>query len=394
MRLVSSRCGSTLLALGASLALGACGGGAGSGTSSAALAARDRTPTLGKPTVLASGLNGPRGLRFGPDRALYVGESGTGGKTSTAGKCTQVVPPVGPYTSGNNGRISRIDLQGHVTTVVDGLPSSVNQLGLVTSVADVAFQGGKLYALLAGAGCSHGVPDVPASVIRVNGDGTWSVVADLSAYLAAHPVAHPEPDDFEPDGSWYSLLTRGGDLLAVEPNHGELVRIDVTGGRTGDVTRIADISASQGHIVPTVVAVHEDTAYVGNLSLFPVVPGTSVILAISLRTGAVRTAFTGLSTVLGLDFDRQGRLYALESITVPGFPGPASAGTGRIVQVTKSGPKTLADGLVFPTGMTFGPDGALYVSDFGFGTPPGTGKILRFEVTDHEDDQGEDQPGD
>jgi osmotically-inducible protein OsmY len=30
--------------------------------------------------------------------------------------------------------------------------------------------------------------------------------------------------------------------------------------------------------------------------------------------------------------------------------------------------------------MTFGPDGALYVSNFGFGAPPGAGQIVRIEV--------------
>ncbi len=34
-------------------------------------------------------------------------------------------------------------------------------------------------------------------------------------------------------------------------------------------------------------------------------------------------------------------------------------------------------GLTFPTAMTFGPDGDLYVSNFGFGFPPGQGEILR-----------------
>src|ERR1700761_7315 len=69
-------------------------------------------------TVYASGLNGPRGLKFGPDGLLYVAEAGTGGTTSTKGICTQVIPPIGPYVNGNTARISRIDSSGNRTTVV------------------------------------------------------------------------------------------------------------------------------------------------------------------------------------------------------------------------------------------------------------------------------------
>src|SRR5256884_9054459 len=76
-------------------------------------------------SVFASGLNNPRGLKFGPDGFLYVAEGGTGGLNSTDGACDQVVPPVGPYTANVTGaRISKIGPNGFRTTVVDNLPSS------------------------------------------------------------------------------------------------------------------------------------------------------------------------------------------------------------------------------------------------------------------------------
>jgi hypothetical protein len=61
-------------------------------------------------TVYATGLNNPRGLKFGPDGFQYVADGGSGGSTSTAGLCDQVVPPIGPYTGGGlDSRISKID---------------------------------------------------------------------------------------------------------------------------------------------------------------------------------------------------------------------------------------------------------------------------------------------
>ena len=35
-----------------------------------------------------------------------------------------------------------------------------------------------------------------------------------------------------------------------------------------------------------------------------------------------------------------------------------------------------------PTGLTFGPDGSLYISNFGFGFGLGGGQILKVEVKD------------
>jgi hypothetical protein len=260
--------------------------------------------------------------------------------------------------------------------------------GLVSGVADVAFIGRTLYAILAGAGCSHGVADIPNAVIRVHRNGTWKVVADLSAFVAAHPVQHPDPDDFEPDGTWYSMVARDGYLYATEPNHQEVDRISP---RTGRVKRIVDISVAHdgstgAWIGPTAMVTDGRSGFTfGTLGPFPVAPGSESIYELHLN-GDYRVLASGLTTVLGLARDRDGDLYALESMTAAGFPGPQDFGAGMVVRVRRSGAlDTVATGLSFPSAMTYGPDGNLYVSNFGFAAPPGAGQIVRIRLRhDHD----------
>jgi len=239
-------------------------------------------------------------------------------------------------------------------------------------VADLAFVGKKLYAIIA-VGCSRGLADVPAGIYRVD-DGSWTLEADIGAFVRANPVANPNPLDFEPDGDPFSMVAAGGVLYVVEANSGQVLQIKPNSGR---IERVADISASQGHVVPTSIAVSRGDLLVGELRPFPSVPGTAEVLRYS-RNGRFEGAIGGFTSIIGVETDNKGNIYVLEPFTCPTaepcFPSP---GSGRVTRVAPDGTRTvIATGLSFATSLRLGPDGALYVSNFGFG-PPGMGEIIR-----------------
>jgi hypothetical protein len=342
-------------------------------------------------TVYASGLEGPRGLAFGPDGTLYVAEAGLGG--SNSGRCTQVIPPIGPYKGGLTARISKIDTKRNVTTLTSGLPSAVGATGAVLGVGDVTFLNGDLYAVLAGGGCSHGNPEFPNSILKVNTKtGDWTRVANMSQALLTFPAKYTSPDDFEPDGTWYGMISYQGSLYTVEPNHGQVFSVTPW----GHVQQVIDISASQGHIVPTSLVFTEDVLYVGNLNLFPIDPQWAKVMTIAKNVyvpnplpgfGGLFGGFgqwnivsskAGFTTIVSLKIGPDGLLYVLE-LSDFAAKGP-TPGMGKVVRVKRSGDlEDVVTGLSFPTGMTFGPDQRLYVSNVG--VPGGAGgEILRIEL--------------
>jgi hypothetical protein len=335
----------------------------------AAFAAQAQTSS--NVSIFATGFSNPRGLKWGPDGNLYVAEAGTGGSTSTIGLCDQVPMPVGPYTGGNSARISKVAPDGSRSDFVKFLPSSADAMGDVQGIGDVAFIGTQLYALLAGGGCSHGHKGFPNSILQVNADGSYTRLANLSNFLALHPVKNPNPPDFEPDGTWYSLISVGSTLYAVEPNHGELDAISAE----GIVTRLIDLSETQGHVVPTCLARTKDGFYLANLNTFPIVPGGSARYSVT-NNGGVTKIVSGLTTVVAMVVNGNDT-YFLELSDNAGGPTP---GMGTVVRLRNSALKTIATGLTLPTGMTLGSDGALYVSNFGTGFPAGAGQVVKITV--------------
>lgn len=329
-------------------------------------------------SVFAQDFSFPRGLKFGPDGYLYVALAGVGGTNSTVGQCTQVVAPVGPYLGGNTSSIIKISPKGKVSTVVENLPSDMTANGFTSGVADVEFVGNQLYALVV-AGCSHGNADYPSSIIKVNQKtGKWHVVADLSAYFLTHPVAAPEPDDFEPDGTAYSMVFVRGEFYVIEPNHGEMVRVSLN----GKIKRVIDFSAYFGHIVPTSVA-FKGNFFVGNLTTFPLIGGAASIYKVT-PGGAVKIRATGFTGVLGVAFDKQDRMYVLET-SAPGdltTGAPIIPQTGRVLRIDHNNNReVIVDKLNFPTAIAFDSEGDLYISNSGFGPP--TGQILKVNIKYH-----------
>jgi hypothetical protein len=144
----------------------------------------------------------------------------------------------------------------------------------------------------------------------------------------------------------------------------------------GSISRVIDISAAVGHVVPTALTFGRHLL-ISNLGLFDPTDAAGDEHVYKLdRHGDLEDVATGVEKVLGLAI-RGHRLYALETSTMAGLPAPA---TGAIVRVRRHGPpQTIVSGLTFPTGMTVGPDGAFYVSEQGFGFPAGAGRVLRIE---------------
>jgi len=327
--------------------------------------------------MVASGLTNPRGMTWGADGTLFVALAGSGG-TNPATEDAPTTQAIGPFHGGPTAAVVSIGSDQCPVLVAGNLPSSMSGMGDVLGADDVAILGDQLYAAVDGGGAVHGNADAPSGVYRILADGTHELVADLSAWVRANPVA-TLPPDFDPDAAGYSIVAdeSSGVLWVSDPNSGQILSVTPA----GEITRVADLSA--GHPVPTkMVADPQGGVYVGTLTTAPFADGTAKVMHVA-ADGTATDVWTGLTVVTDVAVGADGSLYAIEMSTgnlqQPPFLQP---GSGKLVHQT--GPdqsETIADGLMFPIAMDMGPDGALYIAVPGVGANDGQGAIMRLSLS-------------
>ena len=150
-------------------------------------------------------------------------------------------------------------------------------------------------------------------------------------------------------------------------------------GSSSSAARMVEFPPDSGSMmpmqaVPTSAAVWPDGAYyVSQLTGFPFPRGGATIWRV--EPGGEPEAYAeGFTNILDLAFADDGSLYVLEMFTRSMLSGDP---TGAITRIDADGSRTIVarEGLITPTGMTIGPDHALYVSNFG--TSPTDGAVVR-----------------
>jgi hypothetical protein len=330
-------------------------------------------------TVVADGLDNPRGIGFGPDGALYVAESGSGG----SGPCVPS-PEGGEACFGRTGAVTRITKRSQ-HRVLTGLPSVAEEGGVASiGPADLGFSGWTGYLLVGNPGGGTGTrrqlgPGAGrlGKLLKVDLRGIRAV-ADFPRFEERNNPDQgggAEPG-LEIDSNPNGLLVRHGAQYVTDAGGNDLLRVDHK-GRISVVAvflpRLVDAPPGIPGLppqlpmqaVPTSVVKGPDGAlYVGQLTGFPFPVGAANVWRV-VPGHKPKVFAAGFTNIIDIAFDRHGRLYVLEIAT----NGLLSAGEnelpqGRLVRIEKNGRRTTLaqEGLNAPGGFVLG-HGAAYITN-------------------------------
>jgi len=329
--------------------------------------------------VIASGLDNPRGLAFGPDGALYVAEAGRGGQTTLC----DVGGNGQPRCYGPTGAITRITGIGVHNQIVTGLPSVAGASGTdALGPADIDFGFNSAWVTIGfganplqrsvyeAAGIRFG------SLVRVTGIGQWSYVLDISDHeISSNPDGGPR------DSNPFGLRVLSDRVIVADAGANALLQI----GQFGQTTTLAvfprrTVGPATIDEVPTSVAVGPDGAYyVGQLTGAPFPVGAARIYRVPANGGTPAVVAEGFTTVIDVAFDLpRNAAYVLEHDSDGIIPTTGPGLDGRLIRInTQTGARDViaSTRLVKPGGVAVGGDGAVYMTRrTGL---PGLGEVVR-----------------
>ncbi|MCW3091472.1 MAG: hypothetical protein JWP81_2541 [Ferruginibacter sp.] len=269
--------------------------------------------------VLVTGLAGSLGSTIGPGGDLFVPDS-------KAGAILRIDPNTGDYT-----------------TFASGLPQLIPAVDPnIGGVSDVAFIGGKAYALVTAVDDPLFPTGQVNGIYRVDGPNSYTVIADIGAFNLAHP---PTGFDFEvATGVLFAMQAYRGGFLVTDGHLNRVLHVTLD----GEITIVRQF----GDIVPTGLAVKGNEVYMSQAGPVPHLPENGKVLSFSLKSPTVTTVASGAPLLVDVEFGRGQTLFALSQGTFSGgIPGnPALPNTGSLLRVNADGTfSVVADELDRPT---------------------------------------------
>jgi glucose/arabinose dehydrogenase len=318
-------------------------------------------------TPIATGLNNPRGLEVGPDGAIYVAEAGRGGKLCVEDE----------FCLGFTGSITRIE-NGSQRRMAGGLFSAAGPDGsFATGLDDVAVApDGTVYGIMTSAppefarGASARVKAQLGRLFRFV-DGKRRAVANVGQFEVAN---NPDGTDVNPNP--YGVAASAETLLVVDAGGNTLLSVEGGAVELVAVLRGQRFDGRRSHSVPTTVTIGPDGAYyVGELGgggspdgkarVFRVVPGEEPTVHA-----------TGFTAISGIAFGPDGSLYVSQYWRNSRATERGNF-TGAVIRIAPDGTRTeLAKGrLVAVGGVAVDAEGDVYASVNSFF--PGRGRVVR-----------------